>query len=76
MSITMPQPDAETIAKRDYIVAALREIVTGEGVIDDRRAAPMGVGRADGLSPAAQWSSCRNHWIRSAPCCAGAHARM
>jgi glycolate oxidase len=35
MLITMPQPDAETMAKRDYIVAALREIVTGEGVIDD-----------------------------------------
>ena len=44
MSITMPQPDAETIAKRDYIVAALREIVTGEGVIDD----------PDGLRP---WES-------------------
>jgi len=31
----MPKPDAETIAKRDSIVAALREIVPGEGVIDD-----------------------------------------
>jgi len=44
MSITMPKPDAQTLAKRDYIVAALREIVPGEGVIDD----------PDGLRP---WES-------------------
>ncbi|CAH0495370.1 FAD-linked oxidase C-terminal domain-containing protein [Novosphingobium sp. CECT 9465] len=35
MSILMPLPDAETLAKRDRIVAAMRSIVPGEGVIDD-----------------------------------------
>src|SRR5829696_3025310 len=29
----MPEPDAEVFAKRDRIVAGLREIVPGEGVI-------------------------------------------
>jgi len=31
----MPQPDASTLARRKEIVAALRTIVPGEGVIDD-----------------------------------------
>jgi len=44
MSIAMPKPDAQTLAKRDRIIAALREIVPGEGVIDD----------LDGLRP---WES-------------------
>lgn len=35
MSIAMPLPDDATIARRDAIVAALRAIVPGEGVIDD-----------------------------------------
>jgi glycolate oxidase len=35
MSITMPTPDAQTLAKRDRIIAAMRTIVPGEGVIDD-----------------------------------------
>src|SRR5690349_15946669 len=29
----MPEPDAEVLAKRERVVAALREIVPGEGVI-------------------------------------------
>jgi glycolate oxidase len=29
----MPEPDQESLAKRDAIVAALREIVPGEGVV-------------------------------------------
>ena len=35
MSLTMPEPDAATLARRAEIVAALRAIVPGEGVIDD-----------------------------------------
>lgn len=35
MPIAMPSPDKATLAKRDRIVAAMREIVPGEGVIDD-----------------------------------------
>ena len=31
--IAMPEPDAEAIAKRDWLIDALREIVPGEGVI-------------------------------------------
>ncbi|PAL21781.1 FAD-linked oxidase C-terminal domain-containing protein [Sphingopyxis sp. GW247-27LB] len=41
MSLTMPEPDARTLARRDEIVAAMRAIVSGEGVIDD----------VDGLRP-------------------------
>ena len=29
----MPEPDADVLAKRDRVLAALREIVPGEGVI-------------------------------------------
>ncbi|WP_374413562.1 FAD-linked oxidase C-terminal domain-containing protein [Novosphingobium colocasiae] len=35
MSIKMPVPDQATLAKRTRIVAAMRSIVPGEGVIDD-----------------------------------------
>src|SRR5438128_1007816 len=33
MPIAMPEPDAAVLARREAIVAALREIVPGEGVI-------------------------------------------
>lgn len=35
MSIAMPKPDDATLAKRDSIIAAMRAIVPGEGVICD-----------------------------------------
>ena len=35
MSIAMPTPDGATLAKRDHIIAAMRAIVPGEGVIVD-----------------------------------------
>jgi len=35
MSLVMPEPDAATLARREEIVAALRAIVPGEGVIAD-----------------------------------------
>ncbi|MBB5716362.1 FAD-linked oxidase C-terminal domain-containing protein [Sphingomonas aerophila] len=35
MSLVMPEPDLTTLARRAEIVAALRAIVPGEGVIDD-----------------------------------------
>ena len=35
MSLRMPEPDSRTLQQRDTIVAALRAIVPGEGVIDD-----------------------------------------
>jgi len=35
MSIVMPEPDSGVLARRAQIVAALRAIVPGEGVIDD-----------------------------------------
>ena len=38
MSIVMPAPDQDTLAKRDRIIAAMREIVSGEGVIADEDA--------------------------------------
>ena len=34
MSLVMPEPDQITLARRGEIVAALRQIVPGEGVID------------------------------------------
>jgi glycolate oxidase len=34
MSLTMPTPDAATLARRPQIIAAMRAIVPGEGVID------------------------------------------
>jgi glycolate oxidase len=41
MSLLMPKPDEETLARRGEIVAAMRAIVPSEGVIDD----------VDGLRP-------------------------
>jgi glycolate oxidase len=35
MTLCMPEPDAATMARRAEIVAAMRAIVPGEGVIDD-----------------------------------------
>jgi len=35
MSIVMPAPDPETLAKRERIIAAMRAIVPGEGVITE-----------------------------------------
>ena len=37
MSLKMPTPDAATLARRDEIIAAMRAIVPGEGVITDER---------------------------------------
>ena len=37
MTIKMPAPDEGILARRDEIIAALREIVPGEGVIDSER---------------------------------------
>ena len=48
MSITMPAPDEQTLAKRDRIIAAMRGIVAGEGVIDD--ADSMRPWESDGLT--------------------------
>ncbi|WP_340316428.1 FAD-linked oxidase C-terminal domain-containing protein [Rhizorhabdus argentea] len=48
MSLVMPVPDAETLARRDDIIAALRAIVPGEGVIED--AAELRPYESDGLS--------------------------
>ena len=36
MSLRMPEPDAALLARRDAVVAALRAIVPGEGVIEER----------------------------------------
>jgi glycolate oxidase len=47
-SLAMPAPDTATLAKRDEIVAQLREIVPGEGVVD--AAAGMRVFESDGLT--------------------------
>ena len=54
MTIMMPASDQAVLARRDEIVAALRAIVPGEGVIDSAaEMMPYEFGRADGLSPAA-----------------------
>ena len=47
MTIKMPEPDAAVLARRDEIVAALRKIVPGEGVISS--AAEMVPYESDGL---------------------------
>ena len=44
----MPEPDQEVLARRAAIAGALREIVSGEGVIDDPRA--LTVYETDGLT--------------------------
>ena len=54
MTILMPAADKAVLARRDEIVAALRAIVPGEGVIDSAaEMLPLRVRRADRLSPAA-----------------------
>ena len=46
--LTMPTPDGDILARRSEIVAALKEIVPGEGVISDE--AEMKVYESDGLT--------------------------
>ncbi len=46
--LTMPKPDLSILAKRSEIAAALREIVSGEGVIDTQT--QMRVYESDGLT--------------------------
>ncbi|MDQ2705411.1 MAG: FAD-binding protein [Pseudomonadota bacterium] len=46
--LAMPKPDAETIRRRGEIVAAMREIVPGEGVVDAVNA--MRAFESDGLT--------------------------
>jgi len=48
MSLKMPEPDAGVLARRGAIVAALREIVPGEGVIDSE--AELRPYESDGLT--------------------------
>ena len=48
MSLKMPEPDRAVLARRDEIVAALRAIVPGEGVIDHPDA--LRVYESDGLT--------------------------
>ena len=48
MSLVMPVPDAGVLARRDEIIAALRRIVPGEGVIED--AASLRPYESDGLT--------------------------
>jgi glycolate dehydrogenase FAD-linked subunit len=48
MSVLMPEPDAAVLARRDRIVAALRQIVPGEGVIAGER--EMRPYESDGLT--------------------------
>ena len=52
MTVTMPPPDARTLASRAQIAGAMREIVPGEGVIDHlEELAPY---ESDGLTAYAQ----------------------
>jgi glycolate oxidase len=48
MSVRMPEPDAAILGRRDRIVAALRNVVPGEGVIAAER--EMRVYESDGLT--------------------------
>jgi glycolate oxidase len=48
MSVRMPEPDGAVLARRDRIVAALRQIVPGEGVIAGER--EMRPYESDGLT--------------------------
>jgi glycolate oxidase len=48
MSLIMPDPDAAVLGRREAIVAAMRRIVPGEGVIADRDA--LKVFESDGLT--------------------------
>ena len=54
MSVRMPEVDGAVLARRDAIVAELRAIVPGEGVIAaEREMRPLRKRRTDRLSPAA-----------------------
>ena len=46
MSVAMPLPDQTVLARRERIVAALRDIVPGEGVIAAEREIPLTLERA------------------------------
>ncbi|MBT3809524.1 MAG: FAD-binding protein, partial [Rhodospirillaceae bacterium] len=48
MPMKMPEPDAQTLARRDEIVAAMHAFVPGEGVISDETG--MAVYESDGLT--------------------------
>ncbi|HYM31989.1 MAG TPA: FAD-linked oxidase C-terminal domain-containing protein [Candidatus Cybelea sp.] len=48
MSLKMPLPDEATLAGRPQLIAALRAIVPGEGVVEDERA--LRVFESDGLT--------------------------
>ena len=47
-SLAMPTPDKTTLAKRNEIIAQLREVVPGEGVVDTSNG--MRVFESDGLT--------------------------
>ena len=73
--ITMPQPDRTVLARRAEIVAALRKIVPGEGVIDSER--ERRAFECDGLTAyrSSRWSSsCPRRPPRSPRSCATAQA--
>ena len=62
MAIMMPAADQAVLDRRDAIVAALRAIVPGEGVIDSAaEMLPLRIRRADGLSPAADGRGAARH---------------
>jgi glycolate oxidase len=48
MSLKMPEPEKATLRQRTELIAALREIVPGEGVIEDERA--LRAFESDGLT--------------------------
>ena len=62
MTIMMPASDQAVLDRRDAIVAALRAIVPGEGVIDSAaEMVPLRVRRPDGLSSAADGGGAAGH---------------
>ncbi len=65
MTLTMPEPDRAVMARRAEIVAMLRAIVPGEGVIDHPDA--LRPHESDALTAYRhrRWlSCCRRRWIR------------
>ena len=69
MTIMMPAPDQAVLERRDVIVAALRAIVPGEGVIDS--SAEMTPYESDGLMAFASrrwWWCCRTPQRRCRRC--------
>ena len=77
MPVSMPLLDDAVLRRRAEIVAALKRIVPGEGVIASEEAMrPLRERRAHRLSPAARWSwCCRRPPRRSRPCSAIATAK-